>query len=65
MEEILHNLICGMATEAVMGFVQDKKHNLVHVHEAVDQCIPEHPTSGDDKVDVPRAHTFRSPDRTR
>ncbi len=64
-EEFLHNPIYGMTTEAVMGSVQNKKHNLVHVPEAVDQCIlQKHLMSADDKVGMPQAvvpHAFRSP----
>lgn len=52
MIEILHDLICGMATHAVMGFVENKKRDLIHVHKAMDQCIQEHLMSADDSVDV-------------
>lgn len=47
-EEFLRNPIYGMTTEAVMGSVQNKKHNLVHVPEAVDQSIQKHLMSADD-----------------
>lgn len=53
-----------MTTEAVMGSVQNKKHNLIHVPEAVYQCIQKHLMSADDKVGMPQAvvpHAFRSP----
>lgn len=52
MIEILHDLIRGMATYAVMGFVEDKKRDLVHVHEAMDQGIQEHLMSANDNVDI-------------
>lgn len=52
MIEILHDLICGMATHAAMGFVENKKRDLVHLQEAIDQRIQEHLMSADDNVDI-------------
>ena len=52
MIEILHDLICGMTTHAVMSFVENKKRDLVHPHEAMDQRIQEYLMSADDNVDI-------------
>lgn len=63
-ELFLHDPIDGMTTEAVMGSVQNRKHNLVHVPEAVDQCIRKQLMSADEKVVMSQAvvpHTFPSP----
>ena len=35
----LHNIIYGVATYAVMGFVENKKRDLVHLYGAMDQRI--------------------------
>ena len=56
-----------MATEAVRSFVQNKKHDLFHVHKAADQCVQEHPRNADDKVDIPQTvvlHAFPSTDQS-
>ena len=39
MIEILHDLIRRMTPHAVMGLVKNEKGNVLHVHEAMDQCI--------------------------
>ena len=52
MIEILHDLVCRMATYAVMGFVENQKRDLVHMHEAMDQRVQEHLVSADDDVDI-------------
>ena len=35
----LHNLICEMVTYGVLGFVENKKRDLVHLYGAMDQRI--------------------------
>ena len=39
MIEVLDDLICGVATHAVMGFVENKKRDFVQLREAMDQRI--------------------------
>ena len=41
-----------MATYAVMSFVENKKRDLVHLHEAMDQRIQEYLMSADDNVNI-------------
>ena len=36
---VLHDLIYGMATYAVLAFVENKKCDRVHLHEAMDQRV--------------------------
>ena len=52
MIEVLHDLICGMATYAVMGFVENKKRDPVHLHDAIDQRIQRYLMSADDIVNI-------------
>ena len=52
MIEILHDLVCRMATCAVMGFVENQKRDLVNMYKAMDQRVQEHLVNADGDVHI-------------
>ena len=52
MVEILHDRVCRMATDAMVGFVENEEANIGHFHEAMYQCIQKHLVRTDDDVNI-------------
>lgn len=53
-----------MATHAMMGFIKNKKHDLVYIHKAMNQHIQEHLMSADDNIGISQSivpHTLLTP----